>query len=126
MSSKLSSSDLKAKALIDTLKKPQRVSDNYSVKYIVTQPPETDLQILEVVNRFATSDSYKTSILEKAYPTPIAPIENQPELNKKTVLAAIVSAYQVQETGESNGAKSNWGEYCCVCLGLLFATPYNG
>ena len=82
MSSNLSSSDLKAKALIDTLKTPQRVSDNYFVKYIVTQPPETDLQIVEVVNKFATSDTYKTSILEKAYPTPIAPIQNQPEKKK--------------------------------------------
>ena len=124
MSSNLSSSDLKAKALIDTLKNPQRVSDNYLVKYIVTQPPETDLQIVEVVNRFATSDTYKTSILENAYPTPIAPIQNQPE--KKTVSTAVVSAYQVEVTSENNGAESTWREYCCQCLGLLFGTPYHG
>ena len=116
MSSNISSSDLKAKALIDVLKKSQTVTDNYIVKYIATQPPKTDLHILEVVNKFATSDSYKTSILEKAYLTPIAPIEKQPELNKSAY-----SAYQVEETGESNCRG-----YCCLCLGFLFATPITG
>ena len=71
MSSNISSSDLKAKALIDTLKKPQTVTENYIVKYICIQPPKTDLDILEIVKKFATSNNYKTSILEKAFHTPI-------------------------------------------------------
>ena len=118
MSSNISSSDLRAKALIDTLKKPQQITDNYIVKYICTQPPKTELGILEVVRKFSTSDNYQTSILEKAFPTriiatPSAPIEDQLEVNKYPY-----SVHQAEGTGERN---------CfCLCLGFIFGRPYHG
>ena len=76
MSRKISSTDFKSKAIIDSIPKSLKVKENSIVKYIWSQPPASDLDLVQVIKKFDTVGPYKTGILEKAFL--FNPITEQP------------------------------------------------
>ena len=73
MSKRFNSTNLKAKAIIDSIPKSLTVNENSIVKYQQRQPPRTTSQTIIHCNQLKTVAPYKTEILEQSFVITIEP-----------------------------------------------------
>ena len=61
MSVKKTSTDLKAEAIIDTIEQPSLVKDNLIFKYILSEPPNTEIKLIQIFNKLFNSAVYTSN-----------------------------------------------------------------
>ena len=73
MSKRFNSTNLKAKAIIDSIPKSFTVNENCIVHYQQGQPPTTTIQTIQHCQNLKTVAPYRTEIIEKSFVITIEP-----------------------------------------------------
>ena len=121
MSKRFNSTNLKAKAIIDSIPKSLTVTENCIVHYQQGQPPTTTIKTIQHCQNLKTVAPYKTELIEKSFAITIEPNSesNTPQGERQTQREKLTD-FGFPQPEERTCFNTCLGAFCislfCICV----------